>query len=84
MEDTNLWIFKNEFYQKVHKRYLHNVDIIILVWIEIKFTVLKKWKVRSAILVLQRNMFMYVCMYVPMFVSVWFLDWYPYQAIFEF
>ena len=42
MEDTNLWIFKNEFYQKVHKLYLHNVDIIILVWIEIKFIVLKK------------------------------------------
>lgn len=61
MEDTNLWIFKNEFCQKVHKPYLHNVDIIILFWIEIKFIVFKKWKVRSAMLVLQRNMFMYVC-----------------------
>jgi len=60
MEVTNLWIFKNEFCQKVHKRYLHNVDIIILVWIETKFIVPKKWKVRSAMLVLQRNMFMYV------------------------
>lgn len=61
MEDTNLWIFKNKFHQKVHKRYLHNVHITILVWIEIKFIANKKWKVRSAMLVLQRNMFMYIC-----------------------
>jgi len=79
MEDTNLWIFKNEFCQKVHKRYLHNVDIIILVWIEIKFIVLKKWKVRSAMLAVQRNIFMYVCAHV----CVWFLDCSPYQANFE-
>jgi len=79
MEDTNLWIFKNEFCQKVHESYLYNVVIIILVWIEIKFIVLKKWNVQSATLFLQRNMFIYVCAHV----CIRFLDWSRYQANFE-